>query len=145
MNGAHYHLVLNHLPLIIPIVGLLVLIGGFTVKSEIVKRTACCIFILGAITAFAAIATGEGAEHVVKQIDGISKNLIHEHEEKAEVFALLSYVLGIGSIAALWSNWKEKSYADYIALALMVYSLAVLYSARQTGTTGGEIRHSEIR
>ncbi|MDA6071551.1 hypothetical protein NJT12_18170 [Flavobacterium sp. AC] len=145
MNGAHYHLVLNHLPIIIPIVGLLVLIGGFIVKSEIVKRTACCIFILGAITAFAATATGDGAEHVVKQIEGISKNLIHEHEEKAEVFALLSYVLGIGSIAALWSNWKEKSYADYIALALMVYSLAVLYSGRQTGTTGGEIRHSEIR
>lgn len=145
MNGAHYHLVLNHLPLIIPIVGLLVLIGGFIVKSEIVKRTAYCIFILGAITAFAAIATGEGAEHIIKQIDGISKSLIHEHEEKAEVFALLSYVLGIGSIAALWSNWKEKSYADYIALAVMVYSLAVLYSGRQTGTTGGEIRHSEIR
>lgn len=145
MNGAHYHLVLNHLPIIIPIVGLLVLIGGFIVKSEIVKRTAYCIFILGAITAFAAIATGEGAEHVVKQIDGISKSLIHEHEEKAEVFALLSYVLGIGSIVALWSNWKKKSYANYIALAIMVYCAAVLYFGQQTGTTGGEIRHSEIR
>ncbi|WP_428232785.1 hypothetical protein [Flavobacterium sp.] len=145
MNGAHYHLVLNHLPIIIPIAGLLILIGGFIVKSEIVKRTAYCIFILGAITGFAAIATGEGAEHVVKQIDGISKSLINEHEEKAEVFALLSYLLGIGSIAALWSNWKEKSYANYIALAVMVYSLAVLYFGQQTGTTGGEIRHSEIR
>ncbi|MGE6354883.1 hypothetical protein ACQKCJ_13540 [Flavobacterium sp. NPDC079362] len=145
MNGAHYHLVLNHLPIIIPIVGLLVLIGGFIVKSEIVKRTAYCIFILGAITAFSAIATGDGAEDVVKQIEGITKSLIHEHEEKAEVFALLSYVLGIGSIVALWSNWKKKSYATYIALAIMVYCMAVLYFGQQTGTTGGEIRHSEIR
>lgn len=145
MNGAHYHLVLNHLPIIIPIVGLLVLIGGFIVKSEIVKRTAYCIFILGAIAAFAAIATGDGAEDVVKQIDGISKSLIHEHEEKAELFALLSYILGIGSIIALWSNWKKKSYANYIALALLIYCLAVLYFGQQTGTTGGEIRHSEIR
>jgi uncharacterized membrane protein len=145
MNGAHYHLVVNHLPIIIPVIGLLVLIGGFIVKSEIVKRTAYCIFTLGAITAFAAIATGEGAEHVVKQIDGISKSLIHEHEEKAEVLALLSYVLGIGSIVALWSNWKKKSYANYIALAILVYCLAVLYFGQQTGATGGEIRHSEIR
>ncbi|URC11696.1 hypothetical protein [Flavobacterium sp. B183] len=145
MNGAHYHLVLNHLPIIIPIVGLLVLIGGFIVKSEIVKRTAYCIFILGAIAAFGAIATGDGAEHVVKQIEGISKSLIHEHEEKAEVFALSSYVLGVGSIIALWSNWKNKSYANYIALALLIYCLAVLYFGQQTGTTGGEIRHSEIR
>jgi uncharacterized membrane protein len=119
MNGAHYHLVLNHLPIIMPIVGLLVLLGGFIVKSEIVKRTAYYIFILGAITAFAAIATGDGAEHAVKQIDAIPKSLIHEHEEKAEVFALLSYVLGICSIVALWSNWKKKLYADYIALAIV--------------------------
>jgi uncharacterized membrane protein len=145
MNGAHYHLVLNHLPIIIPIVGLLVLIGGFIVKSEIVKRTAYCIFILGAIAAFAAIATGEGAEDVVKQIDEISKSLIHEHEEKAEVFALLSYILGITSILALWSNWKKKSYTNYIGYAIIAYALVVLYFAQQTGTTGGEIRHSEIR
>lgn len=145
MNGAHYHLVLNHLPIIITIVGLLVLIGGFTVKSEIVKRTAYCIFILGALTAFGAIATGDGAEDVVKHIDGISKDLIHEHEEKAEVFALLSYVLGISSVVAFWSNWKKKSYANYIALAILAYCFVVLYFAQQTGTTGGEIRHSEIR
>ena len=69
MNGAHYHLVLNHLPIIIPIVGLLILIGGFAIKCEI-AGTAYCIFILGAITAFAAVATGESAEHVVKQIQG---------------------------------------------------------------------------
>lgn len=145
MNGAHYHLVLNHLPIIIPIVGLLVLIGGFIVKSEIVKRTAYCIFILGALAAFAAIATGDGAEEAIEHMEGISKNLIHEHEEKAEVFALLSYLLGIGSAAALWSNWKKKSYANYIALVILVYCLAVLYFGQQTGTTGGEIRHSEIR
>lgn len=145
MNGAHYHLVVNHLPIIIPIVGLLVLIGGFIVKSEIVKRTAYCIFILGALAAFGAIATGDGAEDVVKHIDGISKDLIHEHEEKAEVFALLSYLLGIGSVVALWSNWKKKSYANYIALAILAYCFVVLYFAQQTGTTGGEITHAEIR
>jgi len=145
MNGAHYHLVLNHFPIILPFIGLLVIIGGFIVKSEIVKRTAYCIFILGAVAAFAAIATGDGAEEVVKQINGISKNLIHEHEEKAEVFALLSYVLGLSSIVALWSNWKKKSYSNYIAFTIIVYSFVVLYFAQQTGTTGGEIRHSEIR
>jgi uncharacterized membrane protein len=145
MNGAHYHLVLNHLPIIIPIVGLLVIIGGFIVKSEIVKRVAYCIFILGAIAAFAAIATGEGAEEVVGHIDGISKSLIHEHEEKAEVFAVLSYILGVSSILALWSNWKKKSYANYIAYTVIVFCFVVLYFAQQTGTTGGEISHSEIR
>lgn len=145
MNPAHYHLSLNHLPIILPIAGLLVLIGGFAVKSQIVKRTAYCIFILGALAAFGAAATGDGAEQALKHIDEISKGLIHEHEETAEVFALLSYILGTISIAALWCSWKQKPYADYIAYVIIAYCLAVLYSAQQTGTTGGEIRHSEIR
>lgn len=123
----------------------MVIIGGFMVKSEIVKRTACCIFILGALASFAAISTGDGAEETVLLINGISKNLIHEHEEKAEVFALLSYILGLISIAALWASLKNKSYARYIGFIIIVYCLMILYFAQQTGTTGGEIRHSEIR
>ncbi|MBP4138807.1 DUF2231 domain-containing protein [Flavobacterium geliluteum] len=145
MNEAHYHLVLNHFPIILPIVGLMVIIGGFIVKSEIIKRTAYCIFIFGALAAFAAMATGEGAEEVVEHMDGISKSIIHEHEEKAELLALLSYVLGIISVLALWSNWKRKSYSNYVAYAVIVCSFIVLFFAQQTGTTGGEIRHSEIR
>jgi uncharacterized membrane protein len=145
MNGAHYHLVLNHLPIIIPFIGLLVVIGGYIVKSEVVKRTAYCIFILGAFAAFAAMATGEGAEEVVEHLDGISKTLIHEHGEKAEVLALLSYVLGAISLLALWSNLKKKFYANYVAYAAIVCCFVVLYFSQQTGTSGGEIRHSEIR
>lgn len=145
MNAAHYHLLVNHFPIIMPIVGLLLIIGGFMVKSEILKRAAYCIFILGALGAFAAIATGDGAGEVVKHIDGISKTLIHQHEEKAEIFTLLSYILGVLSMVALWSNWKKKSYANYIALAILVYGLVILNFAQQTGNTGGKIRHSEIR
>jgi len=145
MNSAHYHLVLNHFPIILPFIGLLVIIGGFIVKSEIVKRTAYCIFILGTLSSFAAISTGDGAAEAVKQIDGRSRNLIHEHEEKAEEFVLLSYILGLSSIAALWSSMTKKSYARYLAFSIMVYCFAVLYFAQQTGRTGGEIRHPEIR
>jgi len=46
MNGAHYHLVVNHLPIIIPVIGLLVLIGGFIVQSEIVKSRGIGFIIL---------------------------------------------------------------------------------------------------
>jgi 4-hydroxybenzoate polyprenyltransferase len=145
MNQAHYHLLFNHLPIIVPTVGLLVLIGGLAVKSEIVKRTAYFIFILGSLATITAIATGDGAEEAVEQIEGISKGMIHEHEEKAELFAILSYVLGVASAFALWGNLRKKSYADYIAYAIIAYSCIVLYFAQQTGTSGGEIRHSEIR
>lgn len=145
MDEAHWHLALTHLPIIIPIVGLLVMIGGLLVKSEIVKRTAYAIFILGALTAIAASLTGEGAEEVVEGIQGIDERFIEVHEETAEVFSILLYVLGGISLVGLWASWKGKSFLKPIVFVTIILSLVSLFYAKQTGTTGGEIRHTEIR
>lgn len=145
MNGAHYHLILNHLPIIIPIVGLLVLIGGFIVRSEIVKRTAFVIFILASLSAIVAFATGDGAEDVAKHLPGVNEHLIDAHEETAIIFSIAIYVLGGLSLIALWANWKQKGFAGLFSFTVIILSVAVLFFARQTGTTGGEIRHAEIR
>lgn len=145
MNEAHFHLTVNHLPIIIPIVGFLILVGGMILKSEIIKRTAYAVFFLGALTTIPAFASGEGAEEMVEHIEGVTHHIIHEHEEAAETFALLSYALGLLSLIALWANWKKKSIANTAQYVILVLSLAVLFTGRKTGTTGGEIRHTEIR
>ncbi len=145
MNDAHLHLALNHLPIIIPFVAFLVLIGGIIFKSEIIKRTALLIFVLGAICTLPAFATGEGAEEVVEELQGIDHHFIHEHEEAAETFALLSYALGLLAIVGLWANLKKKNFSNLIAIVVLLFSGVVLFFAKQTGTTGGEVRHTEIR
>ncbi|WP_367391455.1 hypothetical protein [Lewinella sp. LCG006] len=145
MNGAHWHLVLNHLPIIIPMVGLLIMLVGFFLESDILKRAAFGIFILGALSAIVAFSTGEGAEEVIEGIAGIDEQLIKIHEEAAEIFAILLYVLGGISLIGLWANWKKQPFSKIIAVVTIVFSLVVLFYAKQTGTTGGEIRHTEIR
>ena len=62
MNNTHLHLVVNHLPIIFPVAGLVLLIIGIFTKTEVSKRNAYFIFILGAFASVAAMATGEGAE-----------------------------------------------------------------------------------
>jgi len=47
MNGAHWHLVVNHLPIIFPVVGVIVMITGHISKSEAIKRTAFMIYLFG--------------------------------------------------------------------------------------------------
>lgn len=145
MNGAHWHLLFNHLPIIIPIVALLVMFGGLLLKSDILKRAAYGIFILAALTAIAATLTGEGAEDVVKAINGNDKRFIHAHEEVAEVFAILTYILGGIALVGMWANWKKKSWSKIISFITIAAAFIVLFYAQQTGTTGGEIRHTEIR
>lgn len=145
MNGAHWHLVVNHLPIIFPIVGLIVMVTGLITKSEAVKRTALLIFILGGLTAIAAMNTGESAEDVVENISGITENYIESHEETAETFAILSYILGGISLLGLWASFKQKTFSSLISISTLIFALVVLFFAKQTGTTGGEIRHTEIR
>lgn len=145
MNSAHFHLVVNHLPIIFPMAGLIVLAIGIGFKAEMVKRTAYFLFTLGAITAAMAMNSGEGAEEVVEELSGVSHQLIHEHEEKAETMAILSYILGITSLIALWLSWKGKSIANVLSYVVLVLSLVTIFLGKQTGTSGGEIRHIEIR
>jgi uncharacterized membrane protein len=145
MNGAHWHLVVNHLPIIFPIVGLMVMITGFISKSDAVKRTAFMIFIFGSLAAIAAMNTGEGAEEVVEKINGVTENYIQSHEETAETFAILAYVLGGISLLGLWASLKQKTFSPLISIGTLIFAFVVLFFAKQTGTTGGEIRHTEIR
>ncbi|MGY5848751.1 hypothetical protein ACW6QP_15175 [Salegentibacter sp. HM20] len=145
MNEAHWHLVVNHLPIIFPVVGVIVMVTGLISKSEAVKRTAFMIFMFGALAAIAAMSTGEGAEEVAEKISGVSENYIESHEETAETFAILSYILGGISLFGLWASFKQRTFSNIIAIGTLVFAIVVLFFAKQTGTTGGEIRHTEIR
>ncbi len=145
MNGAHYHLLINHLPIVIPFVAFLTLGCGFITKSGIVKRAALIMFAASAVFAFAAAATGEGAAEAIENISGIEKKMIHAHENAADTFAIFSYLLGLVSLAGIWAGMKKKTFANGIAAAALILSIAVLFYASRAGTSGGEIRHTEIR
>ena len=143
-NEAHFHLIINHFPIILPIVGLIILIIGFLMKAELVKRISYGIFIVAAATTFLAMNSGEGAEEIVEEL-GRNHHAIHEHEEHAETFALLSYVLGLFSVIALWLNWKKHPFKDLSMYLVALVSIAVLFLARGVGQSGGEISHEEIK
>lgn len=145
MNSAHLHLIFNHFPIIIPIIGILVMIAGFIFRSAILKRTAFGLFILGALFTLPAFGTGEDAEEVIEDLPGVEEKYIEEHEEAAETFAYLSYGLGVLSLFGIWASWKETSYSNIFTVIVLFFALVVLAFAKETGTTGGEIRHPEIR
>ena len=144
MNHAHLHLILNHLSIIFPFTGLLVMIIGLTFKSESVQRTSLFIYVLGALFTITTFATGEGAEEAIEHLPGVNKVLIKTHEEVAEIFAFVSYILEGIALFGLWANWKQKQFAKFVNYVVIVSSIVLLYFAKQTGTTGGEIRHPEI-
>ena len=145
MNDAHLHLVVNHFPIIGTIFGLGILIAGLFLKNNTVKNTAYVLFVVAAIFAFISMSTGEGAEEMVEDMPNIGKQIIHEHEELAEKLALLLYATGIFSLVALYTSLKNHKFSKIASYITLVLALGAAVLGSSVGTSGGEIRHTEIR
>ena len=145
MNDAHLHMIVNHFPIIGTIFGLGILISGMILKNNSVKNTAYVLFIVAAIFAAFSMGTGEGAEELVEDMPTVGKQIIHEHEEMAEKLAVVLYVLGIISLGGLILSYLKNAKATMLSYVALVVAVVGVFFAQQTGTSGGEIRHTEIR
>jgi uncharacterized membrane protein len=145
MTDAHLHLVVNHFPIIGTIFGFGILIAGIVLKNNTVKNVSYVLFIIAAIFAAFSMGTGEGAEEAVEEMPNIGKKIIHEHEEIAEKLALVLYVLGVISLLGLYTNIKNHTKAKLISYVALTIAAVGVFLAQQVGTTGGEVRHTEIR
>jgi uncharacterized membrane protein len=144
MNQAHLHMVFNHFPIIGLFFGIGILAFGIFKKHTILVNTAYVMFIFCMIMAKATMMTGEGAEEIVEEI-GISHDIIHNHEEVAETFMKVLYVLGILSILGLVANFKKHAKASIVSYVVLVLAIGAAVLSKSVGTSGGEIRHTEIR
>ena len=145
MNDAHLHLAVNHFPIIGTILGLGILFSGMILKNNSVINTAYALFIVSVIFAAFSMGTGEGAEEAVEDMATVGKKVIHEHEEMAEKLAILLYVLAVISIGGIYLNIKNHAKAKLVSYAALLLAIIGVFLAQQTGTTGGEVRHTEIR
>ena len=144
MNDAHLHMVVNHFPIIGLFFGIGILAYGIIKKQAILVNTAYVMFIVCMIMAKATMMTGEGAEEIVEEL-GISHDLIHEHEEIAETFMKVLYALGILSILGLVANVKKHEKASIFSYVVIILAIGSAVLSKNVGTSGGEIRHTEIR
>ncbi len=145
MNQAHLHLLFNHLPILGTLFGILILAGGYFLKNNTVKRTALGIFVLSALCAIPAYLTGEGAEEIVEGLPGVSENLMEAHEDLANIFLWMVGALGLFSLATFYADFKSKKIAATLYALTLVAAIGTMVFAQRVGSSGGEIRHTEIR
>lgn len=145
MNDAHLHMIVNHFPIIGTIFGLGILITGLLLKNNSVKNTAYVLFIVAAIFAAFSMGTGDGAEDIAEKLPGVTKEIIKTHEELADKFAILLYVLGVVSLVGIVLNIKNHAKAKLLSWLAIVIAIGAVFLATKVGTSGGEVRHTEIR
>lgn len=147
MNDAHVHLVVNHFPIIGTIFGLGILVVGLFMNNKTTQNVAYVLFVASAILAFVSDKTGGGAAHMVKELPNIDlgKETIKTHAQLAGKFAIACYLMGVVSIIGLYLNIKNNSRAKLVSFLVLIIAAVCVYLGKEVGTSGGEIRHTEIR
>lgn len=145
MNQTHFHLLITHLPIVGSLLGAIVLSYGIWRKSFDTLRSAYILFIISSIGAASAYLTGEASEETVENIEGISKDLIEQHENIASIALAGFGILGIVSIIAFVLSVKKQSLARGAAIVTLIISIICFAIVGWTGYLGGQIRHTEIQ
>jgi uncharacterized membrane protein len=144
-NPAHLHLMLNHVPVLGTAFGLALIGWAFMRRSEELKKVSLGVFIVVALLAIPAYLTGEPAEELVKNLPGVSKASIEQHEEAAQAAFAGVLIVGIAALGGLIFFRHGKPVPNWLAAIVVVLSLIVIALMARTANLGGLIRHTEIR
>ncbi len=144
MNNAHWHLILNHFPIIGTLGGIVVLFYGLIRKSTDTKVLGALLILAMAITSVVVMETGEAAEELVEKIPGISEAAMEAHEDASKIASgILVTSGGLAFISLALHFFKKNAVTIAMSATLLLSSVAFGFMG-YTGYLGGKIRHTEI-
>ncbi len=145
MNWPHVHLIINHVPVIgLPLVILLLGTALYRRSDELV-RVSLGAFVFIALAAIPVYLTGQAAEETVKDLPGVTENIIGTHEDVASYALVAIEALGIAALAGLIFFRRSHKIPLWFVGAVLVVALGAAAVTGLTANLGGQIRHPEIR
>ncbi len=142
-NAAHWHLLVNHLPIVGGMFGILILLWGIIRKNEPIVNLSLMLFVACAVFSLIASQTGESAEAYLKNLKAIDEIYLERHVAAADIANYGMIVLGLlALITLIFKRIRETKFIPYL---ILVASIAVFVLMARAGNLGGEIMHKEIR
>ena len=145
MNAPHWHLAINH----IPVVGvfLFMLLLGYALArghGELYGVSLGALVLL-ALATVPVFFTGRSADEALMEMANLDEKRVSIHEAAATLAFIGIGVLGVASLASLWFGRKRPHVPRGIAAAIFVLALVETALLARAANLGGQIRHSEIR
>lgn len=145
MNQAHLHLLMNHFPIIGTIFAFLTLFIGILLKEPGIKKAGLGLFVLTGLLTIPAFFTGEGAEEVLNSAVQNADAYEEKHEELAGIAIWTCSIIGLLSFIVLLIEKKYSFFCKILSIIILILTVGNGLLLKNIGTSGGEIRHSEIR
>jgi hypothetical protein len=146
LNGAHLHLLINHIPVLGAPFGVALLLASLWRMNVTLQRTGLVVLVLTGLAAWGADLTGDPAKGVLRQQMAAEypKSAVHEHEQAADYGLATSAILAVISLGVLWYS-RRRPLKRGLVIGVIVAGLFVTSVLTRVAYLGGEVRHVEIR
>jgi hypothetical protein len=143
MNGAHLHLLVNHIP-VLGAFGLLLLFAiAFARRDSSLARLTLVLSVALAAASAGVFLTGEPAEEAVEHLAGAAENAVEPHEDAALIATVAFGLFGAAALVAL-VGFRRRPMPRWVAGSALIGILVVSGLMGWTANLGGRIRHTEM-
>lgn len=142
MDAHAWHLMLNHFPVILSMVGAVAAIVAFATRRRGALLYALVTLTMAGVSSYPALRSGHAAEDIIEKRWYVDRDELDEHHESGERTNIILIATGIVSAVALWHTLRTVREAKP-GLALLtvvaVLGIASAVSATLTSWEGGFI------
>jgi hypothetical protein len=144
MSSVHFHLLLNHFPVIGTLLVIPLLLAAILRRSnDITKASLGVLAGLGGIAVLVYL-TGEPAEEAIENLPGFSESITERHEEFALAATIVLASVGTFALGILLFL-RKREVPRWLTLGVFMLSLISGGFMGYTAMLGGQIRHTEVR
>jgi uncharacterized membrane protein len=148
MNAVHWHLTLNHIPVVGSAFALGLLAWAIFRRSEELKRVGFATIVLVAVLTVPAYLTGEpafvAAMEVLEATPADEDSLVEKHESAAGIAFTAAALAGVSALSGLIAIRGGKPLPGRLSIAVLALEAATVLLMARTANLGGAIRHPEI-
>jgi len=145
MNAPHWHLAINHLPVVGLFLVLLLLIYALVRGRGELYGVSLGALVFLALATVPVFFTGRRADDAMMDIADVDEKLVHLHEAAANIAFIGIGLLGVIALTVLWLGRKLPHISRGMAALMLVLTLVETLLMGRTANLGGNIRHPEIR
>jgi hypothetical protein len=145
LNSAHIHIILNHVPSLGSIAGLLLLAVGIHKKDETIKQFAFGVLVLITMAVLPTYVTGAEAQRMIVKNPTYFAGQVQLHQNAAMITLLCMTAAGMFAWFAMWEYRRRNRSGSLTTMCTLISTMAGVASVLVTASIGGKISHPEIR
>jgi hypothetical protein len=144
MTAAHFHLALNHIPLLGILFGAALLAYGLWRDSSDVQHASLGLLAIAGLTTIAVYLTGEPAEDIVEGLAGVSHDAIEAHESLGTYALVAGLLTALSALLALALRAARQHLVRWSVLLTLTLAIASTGLIGYTANLGSKISHPEL-